>query len=66
MDLFFVKQPLSLAGTKSVPYTQQPYSSSSAMAAAVLQVLAFAPVVTVYVYVCVVGAQQETEPRQQH
>ena len=40
---------------------QQQHSSSSTAAGAVFQALAFVPVVTM----CVVGAQQEIEPRQQ-
>ena len=39
----------------------QQHDSSSGTTAAVLQALVFVPVVTVYV--CVVGAQQEIEPR---
>ena len=60
---FFEKQPLSLTVTQSV-YLVHQYRISD-KTAAVLQALAFTPVVTVYV--CVAGAQQqETEPRQDY
>ena len=59
VDRFFHKQPFSPTPTKSVPGVQQQHSSSTTTA--VLYAFAFVPVVTVYVRV--VGAQQEIEPR---